>query len=247
MSCSNPYGHQNKDLLAIIVNFDNVGFTIDATGSVGDDVRAVIKRDLAIIETTPGEPNIGSNQIPYTAALQNGDVLCVQATCTDFATFDEDCKTIPTPDFGFVPITLSYGGQFPIRISFEMCQSLFPNCGGSGAIQANFTVTDASGNTGTIQLLGTRNSIHAIHDTNFLQIDGVDGADSISTPFGSVNVSKTFDVGYNVNENITVELNVIDCVGWINIDPAIRCTNAIMTHRDEYLMDHDGNFIAFIK
>jgi hypothetical protein len=250
MGCSLVLGNNgggSDNLLAVIVNYDDGLKEIDSTGSLGDEVRAVIRRALVDIEITPGEVNTGTNQIDYTSVLQNGDVLCVQASNTGFATFDEDCKTIPTPDFGFVPITTIYGGGDPVRISFEMCQILTPNCGPADIITANFLVTDASGNTGTIQLIGTKNAMNAIDDLTFLHVDGVSEVTSIVTALGTVNVVKSFDPGYNVDENITVQLDVIDCEGWENIDPIERCTNAIMTHNDEYLMDHEGNFIAFIK
>lgn len=248
MSCSRIFGDTDGQFpLAVIVNFDNDLLQIDATASIGDQVRAVIRRALVDIEITPGETNTGTNQIDYSSILENGDVLCVQATYNGFASYDEDCKTIPTPDFGFVPITLIYGGEDPVRISFQDCQILAPNCPPGGIMQANFLLTDASGNTGTVQLIGTKNSIDAIDDINFLPIDGQDGLITLSTPFGNVNVNKTFDPAYQVDENITVQLDVIDCENWINIAPMIRCTNAVMTHNDEYLMDHEGNFIAFIK
>ena len=72
----NPF----DNLIAKIVNYDNVNYTIDSTGSVGDEVRAIIKRNGVIIETTTAETNTGSNQIPFTVTLENGDELCVEVS-----------------------------------------------------------------------------------------------------------------------------------------------------------------------
>lgn len=92
--------------VANIVNYDDsAGTTVDGTGSVGTKVRVQIVRDGVIVETTPGETNTGTNQISVNTALQNGDQLCVQATFNDFFYYDSDCIKIPTPMFGFVPVS----------------------------------------------------------------------------------------------------------------------------------------------
>lgn len=95
----------NDPLDAVIAGLDNDADTVDATGSLGNEVRVVIKRDGMVIETTPEESNTGSNQISFTGPLQNGDVVCVQASNNGFIFADEDCHTIPTPLFGFVPVS----------------------------------------------------------------------------------------------------------------------------------------------
>ncbi|WP_282774219.1 hypothetical protein [Phaeodactylibacter xiamenensis] len=109
LSCSHfsriwPPG--NKDPLdAVIAGLDNDAGTVDATGSVGDEVRVVIKRNGVVIETTPAESNNGNNQISITGPLENGDTVCVQTSNDGFILLDEDCHTIPTPLFGFVPVS----------------------------------------------------------------------------------------------------------------------------------------------
>lgn len=90
--------------VARVINYDNDAKTVDATGSIGDHVKLVIKRLGIVIETSPSEVNTGVNQINYSSILQNGDVICIQATYNNFATYDEDCKTIPIPLFGFVAV-----------------------------------------------------------------------------------------------------------------------------------------------
>lgn len=107
LSCSPVLKGPSEGLpvLAIINNIDYDTDTVDATGSLGTQVRVVVKRSGAVVETTPGELNNGDNQISITGPLQNGDVVCVQASNNGFATYDEDCHTIPTPLFGFVPVT----------------------------------------------------------------------------------------------------------------------------------------------
>ena len=57
---------------------------------------------------------------------------------------------------------------------------------------------------------------------------------------------KTFDPGFNIEENLSVSMHVIDCLGWHNVDDVLGCTNAIMNHQNNYLEDDDGNYIAFI-
>ena len=89
---------------AVIAGLDTGTGTVDATGSLGTEVRAAIKRNGVPIETTPAEINTGNNQIPFTSTLQNGDVVCVQASNNGFLALYEDCRTIPTPRFGFVPV-----------------------------------------------------------------------------------------------------------------------------------------------
>jgi hypothetical protein len=105
VSCSRSQKGDSRPVLAVINSVDNTHLTVDATGSVGDHVRVVIIRAGEILEVTPGEVNNGNNQIVVTIPLQNGDVVCVQASNTGFATLDEDCHTIPTPLFGFVPVS----------------------------------------------------------------------------------------------------------------------------------------------
>ncbi len=90
--------------VAKVVNYDNIANTVDSTGSIGDHVKLVIKRSGLIIETSAPEVNTGTNQIAYVSVLQNGDVICIHATYDNFATYDEDCKTIPIPLFGFTAI-----------------------------------------------------------------------------------------------------------------------------------------------
>lgn len=94
----------NPDVLAKIVNYNDNSNEIDALGSVGESIRAVIKRNNVDIETTAAQ-SIANLNISYSSALENGDVLCVQATVNGFVSYDQDCKTIPTPQFGFVPVS----------------------------------------------------------------------------------------------------------------------------------------------
>jgi len=104
-SCSRVFGSSGPLPFAQNEGYDGDGLTVDSTGSIGDDVRVVITRDGIVIETTAGEPNTGTNQIEYTVELENGDIICVQASYDNFATYATECRTIPTPGFGFVPIT----------------------------------------------------------------------------------------------------------------------------------------------
>lgn len=106
MSCSNVFAQRytGPTAKAVIVNFDNSLKTIDSTGSVGDIVRAKISRNGTTIELTPYEVNTGVNQISFSSTLQNGDELCVIASYFGGGA-NEDCKEIPTPGLGFVPIT----------------------------------------------------------------------------------------------------------------------------------------------
>lgn len=94
---ANPYAHNE--------GYDGGTMTVDSTGSIGNEVRVVITRDGVVIETTNGEANNGDNQITYTTPLQNGDIVCVHASFDGFQTYSSDCKVIPTPGFGFVPVT----------------------------------------------------------------------------------------------------------------------------------------------
>ena len=105
VSCSRSQKGNTRPLLAVIEGVNNNALTVDSTGSVGNEVRVVIKRNGIVIESTPGEVNNGNNQINITGPLQNGDVVCVQASNNGFLTYDEDGHTIPTPLFGFVPVS----------------------------------------------------------------------------------------------------------------------------------------------
>ncbi len=134
-----------------------------------------------------------------------------------------------------------------VKISLEVCKILAPNCGGGDTITATFTATDASGHMGTAILIGSKNSINAISDTNYLELRGIDGVSIINTVMGNVNVSQAYQTGFNIKENITVSLHVVDCKGWHNIEDPIGHTNAVMTHENNYLQDQDGSYIAFIK
>lgn len=107
VSCSLIFANQSTDPqpVAVIANYDEILQQINATGSIGDTVRGRVIRGGIIQETTAGEVNTGSNQIDYVTVLQNGDRLCVQATYSAFASYDEACGDIPTPEFGFIPIS----------------------------------------------------------------------------------------------------------------------------------------------
>ncbi|NRB54052.1 MAG: hypothetical protein HRU41_40765 [Saprospiraceae bacterium] len=106
-SCSLVFANQfiGPVPVAVILSYNEATKEADSTGSAGDEVRLRIVRSGVIQETTPGEANTGTNQISYTTMLQNGDQLCLQASYSGFSSFDQDCGTIPTPEFGFVPIT----------------------------------------------------------------------------------------------------------------------------------------------
>lgn len=106
MSCSLVFRNQPSGPLpeAQIINYDDNSSTADATGSTGVQVRVTVTRNGIIIETTAGEPNTGDNQISINTDVQNGDRICVQATNNDFFYYDQNCLTIPTPEFGFVPV-----------------------------------------------------------------------------------------------------------------------------------------------
>lgn len=134
----------------------------------------------------------------------------------------------------------------PIKISLQNCKIEANNCGGGAIINAIFTMTDAASKNGTATLTGSKNSINAIDHTTFLLIDGNPAVDTIVTPFGNVIVVFAFDAGYNADQNIVVRLDVIDCMGFRNITPAIGYTNALMTHTNEYLSDDNGHYLAFI-
>lgn len=131
-------------------------------------------------------------------------------------------------------------------ISLQNCKIIAPNCGGGASIQAVFTFTDRESNTGTATLNGTKNAINAINDTVYLEIDGVAGADTINTTFGVVNVAFAFGGSYNVNRNVDVKMDVLDCMGWANVDSAFGKTNALMTHTNNYIKDDNDNYIAFV-
>lgn len=133
-----------------------------------------------------------------------------------------------------------------VKISLQFCKILAPNCGGGDPLVATFTLTDASGNTGTAVLNGTKNAINAISDSNFLHLQGNAGASSLVTAFGAVNVSEQYDPGFEIDENIQVSLHVEDCLGIHNIEDFVGYTNAVMTHNNEYVMDESGNWVAFI-
>jgi hypothetical protein len=105
MSCSHFQQGDTQPLDAQIECADNDLLLVDATGSVGNEVIVQIIRNGKPIETTPAEINNGNNQISITGPLENGDVICVVVSNDGFLTFDMDCLTIPTPAFGFVPIT----------------------------------------------------------------------------------------------------------------------------------------------
>ncbi len=91
--------------LAVIVNYDNVANTADSTGTIGDLLYLMISRNGVWLELTNPEANTGSKQLSYNTTLQNGDTLCIRSSFDNFATYATDCKQIPTPQFGFVPVT----------------------------------------------------------------------------------------------------------------------------------------------
>jgi len=132
-----------------------------------------------------------------------------------------------------------------VKISLQICKVVAPNCDLSDPIQVTFRFTDAGANEGTVTLAGTKNAINSISDIAFLEVDGVSGAFTLNTPF-PIAVVKTFPPGFEIYENINVEMDVLDCAGYANVEPATGLTNAIMTHQNHFLMDHLGNYIAFV-
>lgn len=134
-----------------------------------------------------------------------------------------------------------------VRISLQVCKILAPNCGGGDPLTATFTLSDAAGNQGTATLNGSKNAINAISDTNFLHLEGNNGASSLTTAFGVVNVAETYDPGFQIDDNLQVNLHVEDCRGIHNIEDFVGYTNAVMTDDNEYLMDENGDWLAFIN
>lgn len=133
-----------------------------------------------------------------------------------------------------------------VKISLQVCKVVAPNCGGGDPLVVTFTMTDAAGNQGTAILNGTKNAINAISHTDFLHIEGNDGASSLVTVLGTVNVTESYDPGFTVEDNIHVSMHVQDCLGVHNIDDFEGHTNAVMTNNNEFIMDEDGNYLAFI-
>lgn len=70
---------------------------IDGTGSIGNEYRVQIKRNGVVVYTSPLV--IDSASIPINFVLENNDLVCVQSSNDDFATFVEDGHFIPTPSF----------------------------------------------------------------------------------------------------------------------------------------------------
>lgn len=132
-----------------------------------------------------------------------------------------------------------------VRISLQVCKLIAPNCGPFDPVQAIFKFTDAGSNEGTVTLSGTKTAINSISHTAFLDVNGVSGSFTLNTPF-PVSVVKSFPIGFEIYENIHVEMDVVDCAGYQNVEPATGLTNAIMTHENKYLMDHEGKYIAFV-
>ena len=133
-----------------------------------------------------------------------------------------------------------------IRISLENCPLITPNCIGTDTVTLNMDLVDAANNTATVVLTGSLNAINEINDSNFLLLNGVSGTTTVSNPSGSVNINATYSNGFLIDENVTVDTNTIDCKGWSSVEDQKGRTNAIMTHENEYLMDHEGNYLAFI-
>lgn len=133
-----------------------------------------------------------------------------------------------------------------IRISLEFCKVLAPNCGGADNIEITFTCTDSAAKQGTVRLIGTKNAINSINESNSLAIDGTNGPSSFLTPFGNISILGTFESGFNIDENVTVKLHVIDCDGWNNIDDDIGKTNALMTNTNHYVNTDNDEYIAFV-
>ena len=74
----------------------------------------------------------------------------------------------------------------------QICKILAPNCGGADTIEAIFTLTDASNNQGTVRLVGIKNALNIISDSNYLEIDGVNETTNLVTLFGNITVGKDF-------------------------------------------------------
>lgn len=106
-SCSQAHGITpiGPVPVAVIQGYDDNPKNVDTTGSQGTFVRVVITRGGVVIETTPGVTNDGTTDVPYIITLQNGDLLCVHSSYDNFLTYAVACKQIPTPAFGFVPVT----------------------------------------------------------------------------------------------------------------------------------------------
>jgi hypothetical protein len=133
-----------------------------------------------------------------------------------------------------------------IKISLEFCQILAPNCGGSDTLTLLFLCTDLNNNKGSVRLIGTKNAINSIDNTNSLLIDGVSGPSSFNTAFGVISTLSDFDAGFNIEENISVKLDVTDCKGWSNVESDIGFTNAAMTDTNNYLQTHDDEYIRIV-
>lgn len=198
-------------LQARIGAFDSGAKTVESDNSIGDEVRLQIKRGASTIETTTAQVNTGVSMfLVYTSTVQNGDILCVQVSNNGFSSYDEDCRTIPTPQFEFVPAQQ--------KVKFENCPVLVPNSSGSDTITLNATVTDANGITGTLVISGSRNAINDTDNSINVPVDGTSGSFTYITSMGNVYLTATYNVGYLASKNKDFEISVTDSVSWSSVE-----------------------------
>lgn len=230
---------------AFVAGMNKKRNTVDATGSLGDWVRLVVKRNGAVLFTSPaqGYNALGSNQIDYpsTLELQNGDDICVQSSYDfGFGSFAEDCVKIPTPLFEFA-------GH--IELSFGNITMTLPNSQNSDEITTMFVFQDINGAFGYVNLTGSVNAIYSITDANpyVLSAAGI-GSETITTAFGNVIVSKTIPTTMKINEMAVAYMDVEDHRGICSVEPEPGLMNAILTEDGlRYLTTESDDIVTFTE
>lgn len=133
-----------------------------------------------------------------------------------------------------------------IKISLQHCQIIAPNCGGADTLTVLFTLEDAQGNEATASIIGAKNAFNNISDTQYLVLDGNNSSSNYTNAFGTLNIDSNYPSNFEIDEVISVKMDVEDCKGWQNMSPAIGFTNAVMTAENNFLMDENGNYLAFL-
>lgn len=133
-----------------------------------------------------------------------------------------------------------------LRISLQNCPVVAPNCANTDTVSLSFQLTDRAGNTASVSVQGALAAVNEIIDANPLVLSGTDGSSTMTNASGVVNISETYNVGFQIDENVTITSSVTDCENWQSVDDLVGCTNAIMTQENMYIEDHEGNYIAFV-
>lgn len=245
MSCCRRNRESGPTLQAVFSGFDDSPESVDGSGSIGIYIRLVIE-DIGY--TSPVEVNTGTNIFDISSVygdLSNGDTICVQVSNTmDFMILDEDCRTIPTP--GVTSTELIPAMTFSFESTPGTDSFLAPSSAASAVITMLFHFFDNNGNDGTITMMGQKQAFQAIDDSTAWTVLFTNGSNVITTAFGNVSVTRSFDVGFDINQSTHVLGSITDEMGISSVQDYYGITDAIFTSNIEFIQPEADVVLTYL-